>query len=176
MEQDDRVRQALKQSKGVFIMPAVTTGAMIVGAQNGEGVLLKHNSDGSWSEPAFLTLHAASIRAQASGKSGSAAMILMSDRALRDFQLANSFSFDGNSGLSIVDYSGQRPAATGTGDIVLWSIQPGGFASATVSGSELHQDLEVDQAFYGRKVDARRILNGEVTSDRAVRLKSALPA
>jgi lipid-binding SYLF domain-containing protein len=120
---DSRFDTMLKQSKGVFIMPNVLQGAFIVGGKGAQGVLLKHNSDGSWSNPVFLTMGSVSVGAQVGGKAGPAAMILMTDKALNDFTQANNFSINGNAGLTVINYSAEGQAPVGKGDIVVWSIR-----------------------------------------------------
>jgi SH3 domain-containing YSC84-like protein 1 len=79
IKSNSRFDTMLKQSKGVFIMPNVVQGAFVVGGKGAEGVLLKHNSDGTWSNPVFLTIGSVSVGAQAGGKAGPAAMILMTE-------------------------------------------------------------------------------------------------
>ena len=173
---DSRFDTMLKQSKGVFIMPNVVQGAFIVGGKGAQGILVKHNSDGTWSNPVFLTLGSVSVGAQAGGKAGPAAMILMTDKAVNDFTQANKFSLNANAGLTVVNYSAQGQAPAGKGDIVVWSDPSGVFAGVNVSGAEINQNPTEDHAFYGKQVDAKQILSGDVTNPHASKLKDALPA
>lgn len=172
---DNYFEDILKRSKGVFIMPDLVKGAFIVGGQGGQGVLLKHQSDGTWSDPAFLTIGSMSLGTQAGGKAGPAAMILMTDKALSDFAQANNFSLNANAGLTIVNYSAQGQASGGKGDIVVWSDQSGAFAGADVSGADLSQNTSEDHAYYGKQVDANQILHGQAVNSQADKLKTELP-
>lgn len=172
---DSRLDTMLKQSKGVFIMPNVMQGALIVGGKGAQGVLVKHNSDGTWSNPVFLTLGSVSVGAQAGGKAGPAAMILMTDKALNDFSGADNFLLSANAGLTVVNYSAQGQAPVGKGDIVVWSDQSGLFAGVNVSGAEINQNPTEDHAYYGKQVDAKQIQSGDVTNPHASKLKDALP-
>jgi lipid-binding SYLF domain-containing protein len=173
---DSRFDTMLKQSKGVFIMPDVVQGAFIVGGKGAQGVLLKHNSDGSWSNPVFLTIGSVSVGAQVGAKAGPAAMILMTDKALADFTQANNFSLNGNAGLTVINYSAKGQAPVGKGDIVVWSHQSGAFAGVNVSGADVTQNTTEDHAYYGRQVDANQILSGAVSNPHSSKLKDALPA
>jgi lipid-binding SYLF domain-containing protein len=173
---DSRFDAMLKKSKGVFIMPDVVQAAFIVGGKGAQGVLLKHNSDGSWSNPVFLTIGSISVGAQAGGKAGPAAMILMTDKAVNDFTQSNNFSLNGNAGLTVINYSAKGQAPVGKGDIVVWSDQSGAFAGVNVSGADVTQNSAEDHAYYGKKVDAKQILSGDVSNPHAAKLKDALPA
>ncbi len=172
---DSRFDDALKQAKGVFIMPTLVKGAFVVGGEGAQGVLLKHDADGSWSDPAFLTLGSISIGAQVGGKAGPAAMLLMTDKALDDFTQANNFSLNANAGLTIIGYSAQGQAPVGKGDIVIWSDQSGAFAGATLSSADLTQNTAEDHAYYGKQVDAQQILAGNVSKSGVDKLKNSLP-
>jgi lipid-binding SYLF domain-containing protein len=176
IKQDPHFAALLKDAKGVFIVPSLTKGAFIVGGQGGRGVLLKHNADGSWSDPAFVSLGSISIGAQAGGKSGPAAMLLMTTKALNDFTQANNFSLGANAGLTIVNYSANGQAPVGKGDIVIWSSQSGAFAGASVNGADVTQDSALNRSYYGKPVDARQIIDGQATTAGASALKSALAA
>lgn len=173
---DSRFEKMLKQSKGVFIMPNVVKAAFIIGGKGAQGVLLKHNSDGTWSNPVFLSLWSASIGAQIGGKAGPAAMILMTDKAVNDFTQSNNFSLGANAGLTVINYSAQGQAPVGKGDIVVWSDQAGVFAGIDVNGANINQNPGEDQAYYGKQVTAKQILSGNVSNPDAQKLKQELPA
>lgn len=168
--------QLLKQAKGIFIMPTVVKGAFIVGGQGAQGVLLKRESNGRWSEPAFMTIGSISVGAQAGGKAGPAAFILMTDKAVNNFVQANNVSLNANAGLTIINYSAQGHAPNGKGDVVVWSEQSGIFAGADVGGAKLFQNTGEDRAFYGKPASAEQILEGKVNNPQADKLRTQLPA
>jgi lipid-binding SYLF domain-containing protein len=172
---DSRFDGYLKQAKGVFIIPTLVQGAFIVGGGGAQGVLLKHNSDGTWSDPAFMSIGSISIGAQVGGKAGPAAMILMTNKALNDFTQANNFSLNGNAGLTIIGYSAAGQAPVGKGDIIVWSDQSGAFAGVSISGADLTQNTTQDHQYYGKNVNATEIINGKAHVVKAEALRNALP-
>jgi lipid-binding SYLF domain-containing protein len=173
---DSRFKNALEHAKGVFIMPTLVKGAFIVGGEGAQGVLLKHDRSGNWSDPAFLTIGSVSVGAQAGGKAGPAAFLLMTKKALNDFTQGNNFSLNGNAGLTIVGYSAQGQAPIGKGDIVLWSDQSGAFGGASISGADVTVNKTEDHAYYGKAVDPHKILNMQPTVAGADTLRNALPS
>jgi len=175
IKSDPHFDDLLKQAKGVVIMPNLVKGAFVVGGEGAQAVLLKHHSDGSWSNPAFLTIGSISLGAQAGGEAGPAAMILMTDKALNDFAQTNDFSLNANAGLTIVNDAKQDQAQVGHGDIVLWSNQGGAFAGADISAADVKQNSDEDRAYYGKRIDAMQILGGQADQAHAEKLKSALP-
>ena len=172
---DPHFADLMKQAKGVFVMPNLVKGAVIVGGQGGQGVLLAHHGT-RWSDPAFLTTGSISIGAQAGGEAGPVIMLLMSDKALNDFIDANNFSLNANAGLTIVNYSKRGQAGIGKGDIVVWSGAKGALAGASVSGSDITQNQTADRNFYGRPVTTKDIIDGQVGNAAAAPLRDALPA
>lgn len=175
IEADGRYKNMLDHCKGVFIMPDLVKGAFIVGGEGAQGVLVKRNADGSWSQPAFMTIGSISVGAEAGGKAGPAAMILMTDKALNDFTQQNNFSLNGNAGLTVVGYSANGQAPVGKGDIDLWSDQSGLFGGASVSGADLTQNTAQDKAYYGKNASVQKILAGNFSKQGTHKLDAALP-
>lgn len=176
MKADPRYAALLRSARGVFIAPSVVKAAFLVGGTGAQGVLLRREANGTWSNPAFLTIGSLSIGAQVGGTAGPAVLLLMSNKALTDFTDANNFSLGANAGLTIVNYSAQGRVPIGTGDIVVWSAPTGVFAGASVNGADVTQNTGQDRAYYGRPVTARQILGGQVTNPGSATLRSALAA
>jgi SH3 domain-containing YSC84-like protein 1 len=166
----------LKKAKGVYIVPDLVKGAVVVGGSGGTGVLLVHDN-GRWSDPAFMTIGSISIGAQAGGKAGTVVMFLMTDKAVSDFSQSSNFSFNGNAGLTIVKWSPTGQASAGKGDVILWSGQNGVFAGLDISGSDVHADTGYDKAFYnGKYADTKQIIGSLSAPASASRLMNELPS
>ena len=175
IKQDPHFAHLLQRAKGVFILPSLWKGAVIVGGEGGQGVLLAHEN-GTWSDPAFLSIGSISIGAQAGGKAGPVVMLLMTNKALNDFTQANNFSLNANAGLTVVTYSAKGQAPVGKGDVIIWSDASGAFAGANVSGTDISANPSEDQHFYGHKVTTAQIIHGHVNNPQADTLRHALPA
>ena len=166
----------LKKAKGVYIIPDVVKGALVVGGSGGTGVLLAHDN-GHWSDPAFMTIGSISIGAQAGGKAGTVVMFLMTDKAVADFTQNNNFSFNGNANLTIVKWSPNAQASVGKGDVIVWSGENGVFAGLDVSGSDVHADTDYDKTYYGGKLtDTKQIIESQTGPASASRLMTELPS
>jgi len=165
----------LKSAKGVFVAPDLVKEALIVGAAGGEGVLVAR-ADGHWSGPAFLSIGAISLGAQAGVEAGPVVMFLMTGKAVADFTEDVSFAFDGDANLTVVSWSPDAQASFTEGDVVLWSGENGLFAGLDVSGREAHAATDYDKAYYGGKFsDTRQILESPAHDANASPLLSELP-
>ncbi len=163
MKRDPRMVDLLRRAKGVFIMPNYGRGAFGVGVQGGEGILVKREAQG-FSNPVFYNMGGVSIGAQAGGSGGELAMLLMTDRALRDFESNKKFSINADAGLTIVKYSARAQASGGkVQDVVVWSDTKGAYAGVSVGVTDVVWDDEANRAYYRRdNLDPRQILDGSI--------------
>jgi SH3 domain-containing YSC84-like protein 1 len=175
MKSDPKLAALMREAKGIYVVPKFGRGALIVGAHGGVGLVTIRNGS-TWSDPAFFDLGAISIGAQAGGSGGPVAFLLMKDSAVNSFRTSNNFALNAHAGVSIVTYSGDAQASWGKGDIIMWSDNPGLYASANVSVSDVAWDADNNQAFYGDNVNMTKILNGTVQNAAAGPLKQALPS
>lgn len=175
MKRNPRFAEMMRRAKGVFIVPNLVKGAVIVGGSGGRGVLLVRRGDG-WSDPAFFNTGSISLGAQVGGQAGSVVYVLLSEKALDEFTQKNNFSFGASAGLTILSYSEAAQQGVGNADAVVWSSASGAFVGAAVNGADISASPDEDRSFYGRQVTTQEILSGHATSRRAERLRHALPA
>lgn len=176
MERDKELQNALRQAKGVFLVPDFGRGALVLGGRGGQGVVFT-KQDGDWNGPAFYNFGAVSAGAQGGVSAGQVAMLLMTDEAVDSFKQDHNFALNADAGLTLIDWSGQAQGSWGKGDVVLWSDTEGVFAGGAISVSDVFADEEANQEFYSQagEVNVVSILQGDVDSDQDVKLIDRLP-
>ena len=164
--------QLIRQAKGVFIVPRLVKGGFIVGGEGGNGVLMVR-SKGSWSDPAFYAIGAASFGLQIGLQQAEMVMLIMTDKGLEGV-LHDNFKVGAQAGISIATLgSGVEGAIGGASlpDVVVWSSSTGLYGGLTVDGSVIRAEPNQASEFYGHKVTTREILFGSMSSPRAASLR-----
>ncbi|WP_306391874.1 lipid-binding SYLF domain-containing protein [Telluria beijingensis] len=164
----------LKRARGVYIVPHYGRAALAVGAEGGAGVLLVRRDDGGWSDPAFFNTGAIGVGLQAGAEEGPAALVLMNQRAVDHFRSKNNFSISADAGLTILTYARIAEGST-SGDIVAWSGAKGLFANAlTVAVNDIRYNQPLTDAYYGKALSVRQIVERGESSGQAEPLRKAL--
>lgn len=177
MERTPKLKDLLAKSKGVFIVPDFSRGALVVGGRSGEGVLLVHNGNGSWSDPVFYSIGGISLGAQIGGGHGEAAFLLMTDNSVGSFKGGNNFSLNAGSGFTIVRFSRNQQSSWGKGAIVFWTNTAGAYVGGSVSGSDISWDGGLTKAYYHNgHATIGQVLDGKLESASASSLKGSMPA
>lgn len=174
MESEPKLKPMLQQAKGVLLVPNYARAGLGIGGSGGEGLLMV-NDKGKWVGPAFYNLGGISVGAQAGVEMGAVAMLLMSDKALKNFRQDNKFSLDADAGLTIANFTAKEGVSGGRGDVVVWTDTKGAFAGATVGASDITFDNDENAAFYKPGVKASDILTGKVKSRQGDALVAAMP-
>lgn len=175
LDADPRIKEMLKQSKGILIVPSYGSAALGVGAHVGAGVLLLKMADGGWSGPAFYDLGGLTLGLQAGVEGGAIAMILNNDKAVRAFMKKNNFALNAEAGLTVLNWSKVAMGSLGTGDIVAWSGAKGLFGDAADVGvSDVRFNQGMTNAYYGRALSPGDIANGSVSNPQSQALQQAL--
>ena len=179
MKTEPKVDALLRDAKGVLVVPDYGKAAWIVGGQGGVGVLSARRAGERWSDPAFYTLGGLSIGLQAGGEVGPVAFILMTERAVKQFEdRTNRFSLGADAGLTVVAFSDQADIASTGGapaDVVAWSGTKGLFGGVSVGATDVVTNTTLDEAYYHHAgITPGQILTGEVSAPGAHVLSNAL--
>ncbi|MEB3356654.1 MAG: lipid-binding SYLF domain-containing protein [Synechococcales bacterium] len=138
----------VQDSEAIIVISNLGRGGFIVGGWSGDGLMVARQPNGTWSNPAFVTLGGGSIGLQVGGRSSDIVMLVRNREALGDI-LEGNIDFDG-----VV--SGTAGPETGSisdprevdGDILVYSRSSGLFGGAVLDGGTLSFDNDRNEAFY----------------------------
>ncbi len=171
-------KELLRKARAVLIVPTLVKAGFFLGGEGGDGVLLARSAHGTWTDPAFYTLASASFGFQIGIQSAEVIMIIESDRALKALE-ADQFKFGAQAGIAVVTLGSSAQAASSTAldsaDIIVWSSASGAYAGVTLEGSLVKPRDSYNEAYYGRPIAVREILNmNEGRNPGAETLRAAL--
>jgi lipid-binding SYLF domain-containing protein len=169
--------QFMPKAVAVVILPDVVKGGWIFAAEAGNGVLLKKRPDGSWSDPSFHTLTAASFGLQIGIQDTSVILIVRSEKAL-DAILKHQGKIGADIGATAVYVGAGMEASTTTnlGADVLAFATPvlGAYIGGSLEGGVLVTRRDMNEAVYGAGATLEAILSGQLKTEIANTLKAAL--
>ncbi|MGA3403026.1 MAG: lipid-binding SYLF domain-containing protein [Acetobacteraceae bacterium] len=167
---------AMHQARAVLIVPRLIKGGFMVGGEGGNGVLMLQARDGTWSNPAFYAIGAASFGLQAGLEQSELVLLVMTQKGL-DGLLHDHFKIGAQAGIAVATLgSGVEAAISGPTppDIIVWSSSTGVYGGLTIDGSIIRQEPNDDSAWYGRPITTRDILFGRLDFPRAAALRREL--
>jgi lipid-binding SYLF domain-containing protein len=155
-------KQLLRHARAVLIVPNLVKGGFIFGGEGGNGVMMARTAGGAWTDPAFYTMASASFGLQIGIESAEVIMIIHSEKALHAVE-QDEFKFGASAGLAIVTLGSSAQVASSTAldaaDVIVWSSSSGAYAGLTLEGSVIKPREEWNDAYYGKPIAARAILN-----------------
>jgi SH3 domain-containing YSC84-like protein 1 len=171
-------KELLRHARAVLIVPNLVKAGFFFGGEGGDGVMLARSAGGTWTNPAFYTLASASFGLQIGIQSAEVVMIIQTDKALNALE-QDQFKFGAQAGIAVVTLGSSAQAASSTAlnsaDIIVWSSASGAYAGLTLEGSYVKPRDSYNEAYYGRPMAVRSILNmNEGTNPGADNLRAAL--
>ena len=171
-------KELLRHARAVLIVPNLVKAGFFFGGEGGDGVMLARSAGGTWTSPAFYTLASASFGLQIGIQSAEVVMIIQTDKALNALE-ADQFKFGAQAGIAVVTLGSSAQAASSTAlnsaDIIVWSSASGAYAGLTLEGSLVKPRDSYNEAYYGRPMAVKSILNmNEGTNPGADNLRAAL--
>jgi len=162
----------LDKAHCAVIVPGMKKGAFIFGAQYGKGfVTCRDKNDRSWSAPAAIRVEGGSFGFQIGGSETDVIMLVMNDRGAQRM-LESQFTLGAEGEVAAGPVGRDATAQTDakfTAEILSWSRSRGIFAGIALKGATLRQDIDDNQALYGKRLENREIVAGAVKPNGAGR-------
>ena len=153
-------KDLMHRARAILIVPRLYKAGFFVGGEGGKGVLLLHNSAGSWSAPAFYSIGSASFGLQIGLEQSEMVLFIMSQKALNAV-MADKFTIGADAGIAVVslgsNVQGATTAAAGA-DIVSWASSSGAYAGISLNGSIIAAAHDDDAAYYRHPVPTQQII------------------
>lgn len=147
------------EARAVIVVPDAMKVGLVIGGRRGRGLLSVKSADGTWSNPAFVTLTGGSIGFQAGVQSSDIVLVFRSDRGLESI-VNGKFTLGADAGVAAGPVGRNASAATDgemKAEIWSWSRARGLFAGVALDGAVLAIDDAADEAVYGRDTTPRMI-------------------
>jgi len=169
----------LDEAHAVVVVPDSIKAGLVIGARRGHGVLSVRRPDGTWSNPAFVTLTGGSVGFQAGVQSADIVLVFRSQRGV-DSIVNGKFTLGADAGVAAGPVGRNASAATDgelKAEIWSWSRARGLFAGVAIDGAVLAIDDDANEAVYGEGSTPRMIFEDRFAqrpSDAVVSFRDAL--
>jgi lipid-binding SYLF domain-containing protein len=162
-------QELLENAHCIVIVPGLKTAAFVFGAKYGKGYLSCRSKGGAgWSAPGTVRVEGGSVGFQIGGSETDVIMLVMNDRG-EDKLLSSKFTLGAEGSVAAGPVGRTATAQTDAqmhAEILSWSRSQGLFAGIALEGATLRQDLDDNQALYGKRLENRRIVTGGVRPPR----------
>jgi lipid-binding SYLF domain-containing protein len=170
-------RDHIKEAKGVFIVPRMWKGAFFFGGEGGTGVfLVKSDTGGEWSNPAFYTMGTASFGFQFGLQASEIVLLAMTQRGVESM-LSNTFKLGADVSVAAGPVGAGVEGATAvlSADLVTFARTKGLFGGISLEGAVIAVRDESNEHYYGKEVRPTDILvKRSVENPQAADLRAAL--
>lgn len=151
----------LEKCRGIAVIPGVIKAAYGFGGQYGRGLVVVRNEDGTWSNPAFISLIGGSLGWQIGIQKADIVLVFKTEKSI-DNIAAGKVTLGAD--LSVTAGPVGRSAEASTdldmeAEIYSYSRSKGLFAGISIKGASIQIDKDANNAFYGDAgLNARDIL------------------
>lgn len=157
-------RDLLARAQCAVIVPGLKKGAFIVGAKYGRGFLTCREGQ-SWSAPGAIRVEGGSFGFQIGGSETDVVMLVMNQGGENKL-LSSQFTLGGEGEVAAGPVGRSASAETDAklnAEILSWSRSRGVFGGVALTGATLRQDLDTNQDLYGKRIENRELVKGNVT-------------
>jgi SH3 domain-containing YSC84-like protein 1 len=155
----------LEKAQCIVVVPGVKKGAFIVGAKYGKGFMLCRKESGvGWSAPAAVRIEGGSFGFQI-GVSDTDVVLLVMNKSGVQKLLQSKFTLGADASVAGGPVGRDSSAETDAqlhAEILTWSRSRGAFAGVSLQGATLRPDDDWNKEMYGKAMQNRDIVTGEV--------------
>ena len=169
----------LEKCQGIAVIPGVIKAAYGFGGQYGRGLIVIRNEDGSWSNPAFISLIGGSLGWQIGIQKADIILVFKTEKSIKNIA-AGKVTLGADMSVAAGPVGRSAEASTDLdmeAEIYSYSKSKGLFAGVSIKGASIQIDKDANLAFYDKQdISAWDILYGsDIKAPRIVEnLKSAL--
>jgi SH3 domain-containing YSC84-like protein 1 len=158
-------QELLDRAECMVVIPGVKKGAFVFGMEYGRGFFSCRSKGGQgWSAPGAVRVEGGSFGFQIGGSETDVIMLVMNQRGA-DRLMSSQFTLGGDASAAAGPVGRSTTARTDafmTAQILTWSRSRGVFAGLSLTGATLRQDQDSNKALYGRSLQNREIIRGDV--------------
>lgn len=150
----------LDKCECVGIVPGLKKGGLGIGGKYGKGLVMCRKPDRSWTAPSFITIEGGSVGLQIGFTQIDVVMLMMNRKGVEKL-IEDKFTVGADASAAAGPVGRQTSAQTNIrmdAEILTYSRAKGLFAGVSLDGATLRADKDDNRDFYGKDVDARRIL------------------
>jgi lipid-binding SYLF domain-containing protein len=154
-------RDLIEKAHCVVVVPGLKKGAFIFGGQYGKGFVSCRAAKGrGWSAPGAVRMEGGSFGFQIGGSETDIVMLVMNERGAQKL-LSSQFTLGGEGEVAAGPVGREATAQTDAAfraEILSWSRTRGVFAGISLKGSTLRQDVDDNEAMYGKRIGNKEIV------------------
>jgi lipid-binding SYLF domain-containing protein len=150
----------LDKCECVGIVPGLKKGGLGIGGKYGKGLVMCRKPDRSWTAPSFITIEGGSVGLQIGFTQIDVVMLMMNRKGVEKL-IEDKFTVGADASAAAGPVGRQTSAQTNIrldAEILTYSRAKGLFAGVSLDGATLRADKDDNRDFYGKDVDARKIL------------------
>lgn len=154
----------MSNASAIAVIPDVIKAGFVIGGRHGVGMISVKTSDGTWSNPSFISMTGGSIGFQAGVSSTDVVLVFRTQRGV-DSIVHGKFTLGADASVAAGPVGRTAQASTDAqlrAEIYSYSRARGLFAGAALDGSVISIDNDANQAVYGEGMTPRRIFAGGV--------------
>jgi len=162
----------MQKAHCIVIVPGVKKVGFIVGGRYGKGVASCRGEGGKgWTGPCTVRIEGGSVGLQIGGSSTDFVLLVMNERGAEKL-IESKFTLGADAAVAGGPVGRSAQAQTDAqmhAQILSYSRSRGAFAGISLEGATLRQDQDDNRKIYGKDVEPKAVLNGEIPAPESSR-------